>query len=90
MVDDFLEDWQHIILDWIEITVDMRTFDKLINKLILSLRSCLNTLWMNFLEKMFRMMNLKVLKSMGSLDDPENQASLLLDFAESQIHKSNF
>ena len=60
----------------------MRTFDKLINKLTepeVKLKYSLD----EFSRKDVSNDEFgKVLKSIRSLDDPENQASLLLDFAE--------
>ena len=87
---DFPEDWQHIILDWIEITRkrDTRSFDNLIKKLTEP-----EVKVQYFLDE-FSRKNVSsdefntVLKSIRSLDDHENQASLLLDFAESQVNNS--
>ena len=87
---DFPEDWQHIILDWIEIRRkrDTRAFDNLIEKLTEPEIKVKNFLDQFSRRKVSNDEFNTVLKSIRSLDDHENQASLLIDFAESQVNNS--
>ena len=87
------EDWQNIILDWIEILIQQKNqkkADELAKKLTEP------EVRIKYLIKRVSDQNIskdqfeETLRSIKSLDDYDNQATLLLDFAENQVHNHQF
>ncbi|MEE2924984.1 MAG: hypothetical protein VX619_09430 [bacterium] len=87
------EDWQNIILDWIEILIQQKNqkkADELVKKLTEP------EVRIKYLIKRVSDQNIskdqfeETLRSIKSLDDYDNQATLLLDFAENQVDNHQF